>query len=537
MRRLRDPARFVGRTELIRDCTSAINSPTGLISVFGKRGVGKSSLLRQIQQIALGDYSLAKRAGMSHLIPANPRRYLTVYYSCDSMIQSGRDLLSRLCNDHDEEDSLLRLVPNDGKEITEFSRAKEVSGGADLKVVNWGAKGIGTSKYAKVVPDEIVQTFRNFVGSVVVNQVQKRMKRDGLLILLDEFGVISDKDGLGSLIKSLTTPEVKFAVCGIGRDLTDLVQDHASVERLIEQGVLPVKPMPQSESEAIVGRAAELFQGAIRFEPGVATRIASIAQGYPYFVQLIGKQCVEKSTVSRRIVALVLSCGFVSRQAPLQITDGGTRAESPAAGRCIAGWCSDVGSVARHASDRGWRSRRHDRGRNHCPGRGGDRCFRCHRDSPREDDHQSIKARDRIVPSHQRHLSNHAQPHVPRLTRDARGLGDLSPQCLGNARSGDLCGVYHAIPDQAGGAHPLVVIRQGICRILIEGPTVALRFNHLGNGRLRPATVGHEPSFACATSPIFKRLLRNQKPPPARGRSVVVGRRVCRLEASRDLPN
>lgn len=291
---IRDPSRFVGRTELIRDCISAINSSTGLISVFGKRGVGKSSLLRQLQQMALGEYALAKRAGVAHLIPAKPRTYLTVYYSCDSLISNGKDLLSRLCNDQSMEDSLLRLVPNDGKEIVEFTRSKEVSAGADLKVINWGAKGVESSKYAKVVPNDIVQTFRNFVDSIVVHQVKKRMKRDALLIILDEFDVIGNKDGIGSLIKSLTTPEVKFAICGIGRDLSDLIHDHASVERLLEQGVLPVKPMPLEESEEIISRAAELFKGAIRFEPGISKPIAELGQGYPYFVQLIGKQCVNE---------------------------------------------------------------------------------------------------------------------------------------------------------------------------------------------------------------------------------------------------
>lgn len=291
---IRDPSRFVGRTDLIRDCISALNSVTGLISVFGKRGVGKSSLLRQIQQMALGEYALARRAGLAHLIPQRTRTYLTVYYSCDSLIKDGKDLLSRLCNDQGAEDSLLRLVPNDGKEIVEFTRSKEVAAGADLKVVNWGAKGVESSKYAKVVPNDIVQTFRNFVDAIVVHQVQKRMKRDGLLIILDEFDVIENKDGIGSLIKSLTTAEVKFAVCGVGRDLSDLIQDHASVERLIEQGVLPVKPMPLPESEGIIFRAAELFQGAIKFAPGIATQIAELGQGYPYFVQLIGKQCVNE---------------------------------------------------------------------------------------------------------------------------------------------------------------------------------------------------------------------------------------------------
>lgn len=292
---IRDPSRFVGRTDLIRDCISALNAASGMIAVFGKRGVGKSSLLRQIQQMALGEYALAKRAGLARLIPARPRTFLTVYYTCDSLIKDGKDLLSRLCNDQNAEDSLLRLVPNDGKEIVEFTRSKEVSAGADLKVVNWGAKGVESSKYAKIVPHDIVQTFRNFVDAIIVHQVQRRMKRDGLLIILDEFDVVENKEGLGSLIKSLTSPEVKFAVCGVGRDLSDLIQDHASVERLIEQGVLPVKPMPMDEAEAIIFRADELFRGAIKFAPGLATRIAELAQGYPYFVQLIGKQCVNEA--------------------------------------------------------------------------------------------------------------------------------------------------------------------------------------------------------------------------------------------------
>ena len=213
---IRDPSRFVGRTALIRDCISALNSPTGLIAVFGKRGVGKSSLLRQIQQMALGEYALAKRAGLMHLVPQRPRTYLTVYYTCDSLIREGKDLLLRLCNDQNAEDSLPRLLPDDGKEIIEFTRTKEVSSGADLKVVNWGGKGIESSKYAKIVPNDIVQTFRNFVDAVVVHQVQRRMKRDGLLIILDEFDVVENKASIGSLIKSIdnTRSKIRSLRCG-----------------------------------------------------------------------------------------------------------------------------------------------------------------------------------------------------------------------------------------------------------------------------------------------------------------------------------
>jgi hypothetical protein len=41
---IRDPRRFVGRADLIQDSIAALNSTQGLIAVYGKRGVGKSSL-------------------------------------------------------------------------------------------------------------------------------------------------------------------------------------------------------------------------------------------------------------------------------------------------------------------------------------------------------------------------------------------------------------------------------------------------------------------------------------------------------------
>lgn len=291
-----DPNRFVGRVDLIRSCMQALNSPNSLIAIYGKRGVGKSSLLRQIQQMALGDYTLATNAGLHHEIPKKPRKYLTVFYTCDSIITSGEALVSRLCNDQNEEDGLLRLVPHDGKEIVEFTRAKEVSAGADLKVVNWGAKGVETSKYARVVEGDIVQTFRNFVSSIVQHQVKGRMKRDGLLILLDEFDVLEDKRGLGSLIKSLSSKDVKFAVCGIGQDLTDLIEDHASVERLLEQGAIHVKQMPNTEARTILDRAEELFGDELAIDNDVKSAIVEVSQGYPYFIQMIGKSCVNKAS-------------------------------------------------------------------------------------------------------------------------------------------------------------------------------------------------------------------------------------------------
>lgn len=292
---IKDPNRFIGRTDLVSRCINALNTPLNLIAIHGKRGVGKSSLARQIQQIAIGDMTLPKKAGIQHLLSTRQRKYLTVYYTCDSMIKDIQDLLSRLLNDQNPEDGLLRLVPDDGKELVEFERVDEVETGTDLKLIKWGVKGVESTKYAKVVDNDIVQTFRNFVSAIVTHQVQQKMKRDGLLIILDEFDVIQNKENIGSLIKSLSSDTVKFAICGIGNDLTDLVSDHNSVERLLEEGAILVGKMIEHESIEIVKKAEELFKEEIKFEDNVTLTIAHLSQGYPYLVQLFGKECVNKA--------------------------------------------------------------------------------------------------------------------------------------------------------------------------------------------------------------------------------------------------
>lgn len=299
---IRDPVRFIGRAQEIRDCTKALNSSLSLTAVYGKRGVGKSSLLRQVQQLATGSYALLKHAGLTSEIPFHPRRYLTVYYTCDAMIKNGEDLLRRLCNDQDADDGLLRLVPNEGKELVEFERAKGVDAGVDLKVINWGVHGVGTSKYARVVEGDIVQTFRNFCNSIIQHQVRKRMKREGLLILLDEFDVIEDKSGLGSLMKSLSSEELRFGISGIGRDLQDLVEDHASVERLLEEGAINVRAMSPDEIFGIFSTATQLFEGKVRFEESVVAKVSRLSSGYPYLAQLVGKECIHVLNRSHRDV-------------------------------------------------------------------------------------------------------------------------------------------------------------------------------------------------------------------------------------------
>ncbi len=310
---IRDPKRFVGRSDLINSSIAALNSAQGLIAVYGKRGVGKSSLLRQIQALATGDYELVRRAGLSHVVPSTIRKYYTVYYTCDSIIENVHDLVARLCNDTHPEDGLLRLVPDSGKVLSEFAHTDEASAGFDLKIMQWGAKQQDASKYTSAIPGDPIQTFRNFTSSILESNNKLFSRRDSVLILLDEFDVIRDKSGIGSLIKSLSSDRVKFGICGIGKNINELVSDHKSVGRLIEQGAVHVRPMSLPETEQIFEVASLLSNRALRFDSGVVGNVAKLSEGYPYFAQLIGKSCVSEANangtnnIDRKIYETVLA--------------------------------------------------------------------------------------------------------------------------------------------------------------------------------------------------------------------------------------
>jgi hypothetical protein len=57
-----------------------------------------------------------------------------------------------------------RLVPDAGKDLTEFSRSDEASAGVDLKLVKGGVEGSDSQKHGSVVLNDTIQSFRNFVA-------------------------------------------------------------------------------------------------------------------------------------------------------------------------------------------------------------------------------------------------------------------------------------------------------------------------------------------------------------------------------------
>ncbi len=72
-----DPELFVGRKEQIRNGMLCLNNPGSFMSIYGLRGVGKSSIAHQIELIAQGEQTLPNILNLIKFIPKGGFKYLT----------------------------------------------------------------------------------------------------------------------------------------------------------------------------------------------------------------------------------------------------------------------------------------------------------------------------------------------------------------------------------------------------------------------------------------------------------------------------
>jgi len=92
-REITDSERFAGRRDTIRDAYYALIAAGANIAIVGNRGVGKTSLARQVVNIGTGQTDLLDKIN----IPYDEQLdYLTIYMACGNQVGSTDELLERL---------------------------------------------------------------------------------------------------------------------------------------------------------------------------------------------------------------------------------------------------------------------------------------------------------------------------------------------------------------------------------------------------------------------------------------------------------
>lgn len=222
---------FAGRINEIMSVASALSEPGRQVVLYGERGVGKTSLANIISQF----------------------RYQGDHHGDVTTVRVN-------CQTNDTFGSIWKRV------FLEAQRQVPDS---------W--------TYGAPEPDEV----RRLLGSGPT-----------MVVILDEFDRVDDDDSLSlmaDLLKAVSDHAIttKIIVVGVASSIDQLIGEHESVQRAIEEVLMP--RMSQEDMEGIISAGAA--HAGVTFSAEAITYITRLAEGLPHYVHLLalaaGRRCIQ----------------------------------------------------------------------------------------------------------------------------------------------------------------------------------------------------------------------------------------------------
>lgn len=277
------PERFAGRSQAVSDCYYALIADGANIAIVGNRGIGKTSLARQLIHMATGNNSLLAKL---NLPSAERHDFVPMYFACGDAVATSDDLLERLLTSGDCLSDWIYDIPKAKKEIESYQPKFNVG----VIALN-GEKKTERESQKAVAQHSVDAVFTNVVRELA----NQKLAKHGVLIVVDEFDRIGDPKGFASFLKSLATnvPRVKFCLVGVAQDIKELMKEHESTDRLFAGSIVRLPQMNDDELAEIIRTAEKSIDKFITFDHNATTRLASLAQGHPYMVHLVGKYCLR----------------------------------------------------------------------------------------------------------------------------------------------------------------------------------------------------------------------------------------------------
>ena len=231
---------FAGRAEQIAELFSVVGQPGQHAVVYGERGVGKTSLTTVAAETLRGSNVLTARA---------------------------------TCDTSDDFTSVWRKALDD-------------------VALRTSAPGIGFASAAR----EAVESAARLIGAgeATPHAVRKALhtltQRREVVVFVDEFDRLVDPDArtlFADTIKTLSDQLVgaTIVLVGVADDVSELIREHASVERAIVQIHMP--RMSRAELEEIVTKGAAAAKMTVAKR--AAERIAALSQGLPHYTHLLAQ--------------------------------------------------------------------------------------------------------------------------------------------------------------------------------------------------------------------------------------------------------
>ncbi len=231
-------ALFAGRTDLLRRVIRAIEDQHLHVIVYGDRGIGKTSVLRVVRELA------------------TKAKYVVQYTSC------GED--------------------------TDFSETfRAIAARIPLLYDNEFDPSVEAVEQGGTLADRLPE------GNFTVSQLSELMASISgtrILIILDEFDRATSprfRNGIAELIKNLSDRAipVQLLIAGVASNLTDLIAHVPSIRRNIVGIGVPNMTDDEVRELVAIGENA----GKVRFSDHAVGRLVAHSAGLPYLAALIGQ--------------------------------------------------------------------------------------------------------------------------------------------------------------------------------------------------------------------------------------------------------
>jgi hypothetical protein len=273
------PDRFSGRKDQIDSVVDSLyqlfNDQPRHTIITGDRGIGKSSVLTQVKNIAEGDMGLLSRLE----------------------IDAGVDKFDFICAWHDcsKDQNPSILASGILKQLE--NRFKSIFKGLKLEMNIAGILKIGQKDSSVASISEIAEQF--CASLTAISSKMKEKEKSGAILFFDELDRVKPDSGVATFFKlsaeKLSRDKVKniaFFAGGITGAIQSLEEEHASIYRTFKD-----VPLPKLE-ELEVNEILETGFNKVRctYDDEVTKRVFGLSAGYPEPVHLLGSQLLKSDS-------------------------------------------------------------------------------------------------------------------------------------------------------------------------------------------------------------------------------------------------
>jgi Cdc6-like AAA superfamily ATPase len=279
---LDDPFLFTGRRDQVIELAQNLHVVGVCPIIYGARGLGKSSLALQTQRIAMGDVTLLQDYGAHQWILGEDETYLAFYVPCSDSTGDTQGILQRIINSFS---SISLDQSTEANQLVDRTTKRQIT----LKVFQAETQKRFQVPEAFPTYDDLAIDEKLLAMAEHLSQAHEQP----VMVIIDELDLVRDTSGLGSFIKNASSEDLKFVLVGIGQNVSSLLSDHQSIERIAIPIQIPL--MIDQELSQIVDRAMNRladFGLQYTFDQSASQRLATLASGFPWFVHVLGQSAL-----------------------------------------------------------------------------------------------------------------------------------------------------------------------------------------------------------------------------------------------------